>query len=383
MRRVIEARIEPKILTWARKSIGMDLQDAAKKVKIDEEKIKKWESGEEKIRLNYLEKLADVYKRPLATFFLEEPPKELPLPEDFRALPDDSRPLSSKTLIAIRRFRYMQSLYMELAAELNISANFKFKKFNLDQKPELLANQIREELAIDLKKQFHWSDERKALIEWKNIIEEQGILILEISMPLEEGRAFSFTDDKIPMIVVNLSDAPNGKIFSIFHELSHILINHGGICNPMSKETENIKIERFCNHFAGAFLVPKDYLIKLFYEYEGEYDFNETLKQLAKKFKVSKFVILRRLFIVDLINRNFYEKKFEELETEFKKKKKAKGGILAEAEKCIRKNGIRFSSLVLNAHRMGKINYSDISDYLDVKLRHIPKIEERLLGITT
>jgi Zn-dependent peptidase ImmA (M78 family) len=383
MRRVIDARIEPKILTWARKSIGMDLQDAARKVKIDEEKIRKWESGEEKIRLNYLEKLADVYKRPLATFFLEEPPKELPLPEDFRSLPDDSRPFSSKTLIAIRRFRYMQSLYMELASELNIPAHFKLKKFNLDNKPESLANQIRKELAIDLRKQFHWSDEREALIEWKKIIEDQGILILEISMPLEEGRAFSFTDNKIPMIVINTGDAPNGKIFSIFHELGHILINHGGICNPMAKDTENIKIERFCNYFAGAFLVPKDYLIKLFSSYEGKYDFNEALRQLAKKYKVSKFVILRRLFIIGLINKNLYEKKFEELETEFKEKKKAKGGVLAYSEKCIRKNGIRFSSLVLNAHRMGKITYSDVSDYLDVNLRHIPKIEERLLGIIT
>ena len=95
---------------------------------------------------------------------------------------------------------------------------------------------------------------------FKEYIEKIGIYIFQFQMPFEEARAFSLTDD-FPVIVLNTEDAKNGRIFSLFHEVCHILFNVGGVFKD--KETKKLKneytqIEDFCNRFAASFLVPEE-----------------------------------------------------------------------------------------------------------------------------
>ena len=83
-------------------------------------------------------------------------------------------------------------------------------------------------------------------------------------MPIEEARGFSLTDNKIPTVVLNLRDSINGRMFSLFHEYAHLLLDKSGICDMEEQDylqQEDKTIERFCNHFAGAILVPKDILL--------------------------------------------------------------------------------------------------------------------------
>ena len=62
---------------------------------------------------------------------------------------------------------------------------------------------------------------------YRNLIENNGISVFQY--PLIGVRGFSLTDREFPVIVINSGDYPNGKIFSLFHELCHILFNIGGI----------------------------------------------------------------------------------------------------------------------------------------------------------
>ncbi|MGC1120569.1 MAG: hypothetical protein WBA22_05700 [Candidatus Methanofastidiosia archaeon] len=48
--------------------------------------------------------------------------------------------------------------------------------------------------------------------------------------------------------------------------------------------------------------------------------------------------------------------------------------------KCIRENGIPFTSLVFNSYRKGKITYNDVADYLKIRTKHIPKVEQLVRG---
>ena len=66
----IEANINPKLLIWARDSIGPNVSDVSKKMKFSEQKILDWESGKSKPSVPQLRKLANLYKRPIAIFFL-------------------------------------------------------------------------------------------------------------------------------------------------------------------------------------------------------------------------------------------------------------------------------------------------------------------------
>jgi Zn-dependent peptidase ImmA (M78 family)/DNA-binding XRE family transcriptional regulator len=381
----IEAIVEKRVLIWARESMGLSIQEVAKKLKTSEDTLNKCESGQKKPTLVQIEKLAKIYKRPLGVFFLPEPPKEQPLPKDFRTIPKEWRkPFSPKTLLAIRRARRLQSLALELTKNLNLKSISEIGRVNLSGDPEVIASKIRIKLNIRIKTQlFKWKDETEALNEWTKAIEKLGVLVFQMSMPIEETRGFSLTEDGFSVIVINAQDTIRARIFSLIHEFGHILLNDSGICNmeEMDESSGTAKlIEKFCNHFAGAVLVPKDILLdhKLIksIRYSNEWP-DEFMKILAREFKVSQEVILRRLVILGRATRGFYKTKREEWEMKIKEKKEIKrGGRSNPPKKCIRENGIPFISLVLESHKKENITYSDVADYLAIRLKHLPKIEQ-------
>jgi len=234
MPKSLEVAVEPKVLIWARESIGRDIVEVAKKFKVSEDAVANWESGQKRPTLIQLEKLAKiVYKRPLAVFLLSEPPKEPPLPEDFRTLPlEKKKPLSSKALLAIRKARRLQSLAIDLAMGLNREIPASVRRVGSSEDPEHLAAKTREHLGIGIQTQFEWKDEKEALNEWKKAVEKQGVFIFQIGIPPEDNiRGFSLLESKPSAIVLNLRDVTRGKIFSLFHEYAHLLLNTEGICD--------------------------------------------------------------------------------------------------------------------------------------------------------
>ncbi len=79
--------VEPTVLVWARESIGMTIDEVAKKIKDTTAKtVKNWEKGKEKPTFAQIERLSFIYKRPLSAFLLSAPPIEPPFPTDFRTL---------------------------------------------------------------------------------------------------------------------------------------------------------------------------------------------------------------------------------------------------------------------------------------------------------
>ena len=76
--------INPALLVWARTSIGISVSRAAGQLKVSSKQLRDWEAGKDKLSIVNLERSAEINKRPLAAFFLPEPPAEPPIPMDFR-----------------------------------------------------------------------------------------------------------------------------------------------------------------------------------------------------------------------------------------------------------------------------------------------------------
>ncbi len=383
----LKITIKPSVLEWARKSAGYYSTEEVTGFK--EGEIFKWESGDEKPTLSKLERLANKYKRPLAAFFLPKPPKEKPLPKDFRTLPkEEEHAFSPKTLLSIRRARRLQNLANELLIDLGyeLVPQIKITRNN----PEDQAINIRKMLRIDINEQFAWRHEYEAMKKWKEKIEKHGVFVFQQRFPFEDARGFSLTTDMPPTIILNTNDSPKGKIFSLFHEYAHILLNNGGICNmeEVHLRAEGARTEQFCNHFAGAMLVPRDNLLnhELVKEFKGIGEWpEEILREIAADFKVSREVILRRLVAFGEADLTFYNRKHNEWKIQLKKdmklrKEKTKGEKFARSvpNECIRDNSIPFISLVLEARSQKIITYNDVADYLGVRLKHLPKIEKSI-----
>lgn len=119
---------------------------------------------------------------------------------------------------------------------------------------------------------------------------------------VDEFRGFVLYDEIAPIIFINNNDAISAKIFTIIHEIVHILIGQSASFDLGNLQSANNEIEQFCDKCTAEFLVPAE-------EIKNIYTQKTNLEELARHFKVSQIVILRRLLDTSLITqREFIEK---------------------------------------------------------------------------
>ncbi len=370
--------VEPAVLTWARESIGMSIEAVVQKIKgITVNTIKEWEKKDSTLKPTFaqIERLSTIYKRPLSAFLLPAPPKE-PFPEDFRTLPSkEKQSLKPKTHLAIRKARRFQYSAIELIKELGEESKKLPIKANLSDNPETLAEKVRIQFGIKGFPRRASFTKETALDEWIKILENNGILVFQISITKnKEIRGFSLIDEDAPAIVLRRSDETSAKIFTLFHELAHLLLQEGGICDLES----DVSHERFCNHFAGAFLVPKGKLLNhsIVKANVQAREWPESfLKDIARDFKVSKEVILRRLWILGLTTKEYYLKKHKEWKSKYKEFRRGKKN---EIKICLQERGKKYTSMVFDAYEHRKIDEIRAADYLGVTFDKISKVKEAI-----
>ncbi len=369
-----EVTVKPEVLRWARESMARSPHDVAMRLKLSETKVLAWESGEARPSFAQLKDLAKYLKRPVAALFLSHAPLDPAKPADFRTLPPELRaPFSVKTLLALRRARWQQSVYGEIhAADKNSCLHL--GSATLSDDASKLADHAREVLGVAIQKQIEWHDEVVALNAWKQAIERHGILIIEVLFPLAEGRAFCFADADSPLIALNSADALNGKIFSLMHEYGHLMLGVSGICD-MSEVGK--AVEQFCNKFAGELLVPQSSLMGMEAVRRNKDNIwtEQTLSELSSCYKVSREVILRRLLILGRTTCEFYEEKRNEWQEELARVPRQVRKRPHPAKACVRRNGLTFTSTVLDAAQRDLITYRDVSEYLSLDLKHLPRVE--------
>src|SRR5262245_13175003 len=112
----MEIRVEPAVLRWARERFGITPEQLASKLEkqvkhVTSDLVREWETGTRTITFAQLKKIAEVYKRPLAVFFLTSPPDEKANPPDRRTLGSVVNPrVASELALSIRRARRIQAL---------------------------------------------------------------------------------------------------------------------------------------------------------------------------------------------------------------------------------------------------------------------------------
>lgn len=382
----VKIPINPDTLRWARESINMSEEEVAFKMKKDTAVIKEWESGVSSPTYIQLETLAyTIYKRPIAIFFFPEPPTELSPQNSFRTLPESElEQLSSKFLRLFRRAQAMQANLEELNEGLNPVPKkiFKDLRFKPSENVRSIAKVVREYLGVELDVQIHWKNIETALKKWRSIVEAHGVFVFKDAFRQDDLSGFCLYDDEFPIIYINNSIPSTGRqIFTLFHELIHLLFNTGGIDKENDAylrqiHGDNKKIEILCNRFAGEFLVPENDFRKSVYRKNIN---DEIVEQLAAKYKVSWEVILRKCLDKGLINQSYYEAKRQEgIKRAEEKRTRAKGGnyYLNQAIYL----GDRYLNLVFRKYYQNRFSTEQLAEYLNVKVNHIPRLETDFLG---
>lgn len=384
MAKAIEFSVRPRVLKWARETSGAAIEDAAKRLRVAPSTYAEWEGLESRLRLSQLRTLSAYFKRPLAAFLLSDPPQEPGPPHDFRTLPGSRRTLERKTRFAIRKAQRLQIVAKELMRATGRVTAPQLGKARVGEPLDGTPGRERDRVGINIEKQLGWTNEWEAFREWRTAVEHNNILVFQFPMPLEDARGFSSADEGPYAIVLGSSDAVRGRIFTLFHEYGHLLLHTPGICLPQldgKPQKQDTRIERWCNSFAGNFLVPDvgpvaSQLGSNVLEGQALY---EALGTVAREFKVSEQVALSRLRDLGVVPRQQFHAAIERLTARAKQKKR--GGVVLPARRCLAENGSLFTSLVLEARGKGFVTYSDVTDYLEVPLKHLPQIETALAAV--
>lgn len=348
-----------------------------------------WETGSSSPTYAQLETLAyKVYKRPVALFFFPEPPEEIDPEHSFRTLPEfEVEELTSDTRYKIRDARAMQVALNELNGEVNPAPRKIFRdiRVRFPLSALTIAREVRSYLGVDLEVQKQgWRNVAEAFKEWRNAVEECGVFVFKNSFKQEDVSGFCLYDPEFPVIYINNSASGTRQIFTLFHELAHLLVQTNGVTKAndqyidvLSGEAKSIEV--FCNQFASAFLVPEaDLRLRI----RGEIPNDEVVAALAEDYKVSREVVLRRFLDLGLVTKAYYESKVEQWRRDYEGRPKKKPGGDYYATKATYL-GEKYLSLVFGRYYQGRISIQQLADFLNVRVSSVPGLEQFLLQKAT
>ena len=373
--------INPTIIKWARERSGYTLKEVATSLNKDVETISNWESGAAAPTYVQLEKLADKYKRPVALFFFPEPPQEPDFVEQLALRSSEIEELDSGIRILLRQARARQLSLMEL----NMGVNPAETKIFRDLHPQIndsvteLAQQTRSYLGISVETQAGWSSTKEALENWREQIEEKGIFVFKDAFRDDSVDGFCLVHEQFPVIYLNNSRSSVRQIFSLFHELAHLLLGKNGITRGINPIGEQIEV--FCNQFASEFLMPSsDLEPRLNYPVYND----AAIEELASYYKVSRPVVLLRLINRGVVTRNSYRRRTAQWTEGYESRLEGRVG----GESPGRGNdynthavylGYRFMELAFSRYHQGQCSIEELADHLNVKVKNLSGLEDCLL----
>ena len=373
--------INPDILRWARERSGYTVEAIANALNRDVSIVNDWESGERALTYVQLETLADKYKRPIAVFFFPEPPEEPNIAENLALRSSDNEQLEPRIHILLRQAYARQLSLMELNLGTNPSEKKIFRDLqarSTDSVPAL-AQKTRTYLNINVTTQADWDNTREALANWRDHIEEAGIFIFKEAFQDDFIDGFCLVHDEFPVIYLNNSRPPVRQIFSLFHELGHLLLGENDITRGISQGNEEVEV--FCNQFAAEFLVPSDDLeTRLTFSTYND----DTIEELANYYKVSRPVILLNLVNKGIFTQENYLEKISQWTEEHEHRTESstggaspRGGSYYNTQAVYL--GYRFMRLAFGKYRQGQCSIEQLAEHLNVKVKHLPQLEDRLL----
>jgi len=295
---VIRVDIKSELLTWARERAGLEIADLTHRFP----KLPAWEGGTARPTLKQVENFAKATHTPVGFLFLKEPPFEkIPIP-DFRTIRNMpiARP-SPDLLDMIYVCQQRQEWYRDFARAERISTLSFVGSASLESSVESTAAIMRRALGFDI-------EERRRIPTWTDALrlfigqtDEAGIMVMCSGVVLnnnhrpldpEEFRGFALSDSLAPLVFINGADTRAAQMFTLAHELAHIWLGQSAVSDAQASLVPDHQIERWCNNVAAELLVPLEILKR---EYDGDLSLRSELDRLARLFKVSTLVILRRI----------------------------------------------------------------------------------------
>lgn len=312
----MRVEVKPELLRWARERAGLNLAALAKRFP----QLPDWESGDARPTLKQLEKFAKATYAPIGFLFLPEPPpvEQVPIP-DFRTVGNRfvERP-SPDLLDTVYICQRRQWWYRDFARSEREDPLSFVGSIALNEQVETVATRIRTALGFDIDARRQMPTWTEALRHFIGQADAAGVLVMvsgvvgsnnRRKLDPDEFRGFALVDDLAPLVFINGADSKSAQMFTLAHELAHIWLGESALSDIGPASFPSNDVERWCNRVAAELLVP---LAALRPQYNRRAVLSEEADRLARLFKVSTLVVLRRMHDAGGLTREGFSRAYEE-----------------------------------------------------------------------
>lgn len=293
------------VLQWAAKRARLDNAAVSQRFR----KWPQWLSGEAQPTLRQLEDFARLTHTAIGYFFLPEPPV-LPLPiPDFRTLRDEAlAEPSSELLDTLYLCQQRQDWYREYARLHGLPPLSFIGSVTVDNAVEDVARRICTTLGLSTESRRQLPTWTEALRQMITLAEAAGVLVMASSivgsnshrkLDVGEFRGFVLADNLAPLVFLNSADSKAAQMFTLAHELTHLWLGATGVLDTQAGQVPDQQIERWCNQVAAEVLMPMQIVRAA---HQPGVPVPEEIQRLAREFKVSTLVALRRLYDAGFIS---------------------------------------------------------------------------------
>jgi Zn-dependent peptidase ImmA (M78 family) len=372
--------ITPAVVQWARERAGYSVEDAVRHFK----KIAAWEAGQALPTYVQVEQMAERFKIPVAVFFFPNPPGVPPIEQSFRTLTAGDFAAIPRTV----RFFLRRGQAMQLnLVELNDSKNPAGRVISRDLKPtpntslDKIAAEVRAYLGVSIDEQGSWKSVDEALEKWREVfVTKAGIYVFKDAFRAPNYFGFCLYDDEFPVIYINNSSAKSRQIFTLFHELGHLLFHTSGVDLSDDAFIDHLgnaerKIEVICNGLAAHVLVPDEVLDKMLKDVPIG---RPLAAQLAGYFSVSREVIYRKFLDRGLIDADEYSAAAKEWAAQMKPKDAESSGNYYNSQHAYL--GQRYIDLAFTRYYQRRFDRGQLAEYLNIKPKNLPTFAEKFAG---
>jgi Zn-dependent peptidase ImmA (M78 family) len=291
-------RVKPEMFRWACERAGFEPGALAERFP----RLDAWQRGEAQPTLKQLASFAQATHTPVGYLFLPEPlVEEVPIP-DFRTMGNERlvRP-SADLLDTIYLCQQRQEWYRDFARTEGEKPLPFVGSVSLASDVVETAARMRGALGFDLEERRQtptWTD---ALRRFIALADEFGVLVMvsgvvgsnnRRKLDPEEFRGFALADPLAPLVFVNGADTKAAQMFTLAHELARVWLGQSALSDVAPVSSPSHATEIWCNRVAAELLVP---LTTFREEYQPKALLRSELDRLARRFKVSTLVVLRRM----------------------------------------------------------------------------------------
>lgn len=362
--------VHPALITWARERAGVDAVALSKRFP----KIEQWERGEVQPTLRQLEAFAHAMHVPIGFLFLARPPQEaLPVP-DFRTLADQrlTRP-SPDLLDTLYLCQQRQDWFRDYARRHGLPKLAFVGSVRPSGDVVRTAEAIRRTLGVSVAERAKLPTWTEALRQLIANAEEVGVLVMASSivgsnshrkLDVAEFRGFALADDLAPLVFINAADSRAAQMFTLAHELVHLWAGQSGVSDVEAGRISEQEAERWCNAVAAELLAPMEAVRA---ELRRDVPIAGEIQRLARVFKVSSLVALRRLFDIGQIDREQLWSLYRE---EHKRLREVEHGVAGGGDfyrTLAARTGKRFARAVLSSALEGQTLFQDAFRMLGVR----------------